>query len=187
MPRKYNKSDFAPQIDADKAPLCESKGCSQPGTYKAPRSRDALDAHQWLCLDHIREHNQRWDFFDGMDRDEIELFMRDAVTGHRPTWDRDAQHRRLDTEGLRRALNDFMGSRSNPRQKLPPEVPGKVRKALSVLDLEYPYTVKALKTHYRQLVKKHHPDRHQGDKKAEDIFKRITQAYECLMQHAKNS
>lgn len=186
MSRRYKKSDFAPQIDAEKATLCEAEGCGQPGAYKAPRSRTELNEHQWLCLDHIREHNAKWDFFAGMERDEIELFMKDAVTGHRPTWDREAQHR-LTTDSLRWALNDFMGIHNTKRQKLPPEVPSKVRKALSVLNMEYPYTVKALKTHYRQLVKQHHPDRHQGDKKTEELFKRITHAYDCLMKHAKES
>src|SRR3982750_631358 len=86
MPNKKKKTDFAPQHSSDKAPACHVPGCTQPGEYKAPVSKDDLSTYTWFCLEHIREHNQRWDYFAGMDRDEIEDFLKDSVTGHRPTW-----------------------------------------------------------------------------------------------------
>lgn len=39
---------------------------------------------------------------------------------------------------------------------------------------------KAIKSSYRSLAKKHHPDIHPGDKEAEDKFKKISAAYELL-------
>lgn len=182
---KYTKKDFAPQIDESKAPTCEKEGCEGNGLYKAPKSKEQLGEYFWLCLEHIREYNAAWDYFDGMNADQIEDFMKDAVTGHRPTWDR--HERKLTTDDLHSALNDFMQVPRKERKKPLPSLPAAVRKALAVINLEYPYSQKALKTEYRKLVKLHHPDRHKGDKKAEDHFKKISQAYEALLKHAQKN
>ena len=37
-----------------------------------------------------------------------------------------------------------------------------------------------IKRAYRNLAKKHHPDRNPGDKKAEEKFKEINEAYQVL-------
>ena len=97
------KSDFAPQHEPETAPPCEVEGCGAPGTYKAPRSREELHDYRWFCLDHIREHNAKWDFFAGYDSQDIEHFIRDATTGHRPTWSRES-HKGARVQQLRDAL-----------------------------------------------------------------------------------
>ena len=43
--------------------ICEREGCSKPGKYRAPRSPDNLDEFHWFCLDHVREYNLKWNFF----------------------------------------------------------------------------------------------------------------------------
>jgi DnaJ-class molecular chaperone len=42
-----------------------------------------------------------------------------------------------------------------------------------------------IKKAYRKLALKYHPDRNQGNKKAEETFKRINQAYEVLSDEKK--
>lgn len=180
MAKKHPPKDYAPHIDKSKAPPCEVAGCKESGMYKAPKSRSKLHDYQWFCLEHIRQHNAKWDFFADMDRDQIEDFMKDAVTGHRPTWDRTAQVQKQ-YEKLQQALDDFLlQSHRKPRQPVQPALPPKVKSALAVLDIEYPVTQAELKAHYRKLVKKHHPDANRGDKHAENTFKKITAAYACV-------
>ncbi len=185
MPIKKTKKDFAPQRPAHQAQACHVPGCNAPGEYKAPVSRDNLNHYTWFCLDHIREHNQRWDYFSGMDRNEIEDFLKDSVTGHRPTWTRESQVNQQYSK-LQDAIYEFlnMGAK-RPERKVSPALPAKTRKALATLDMEYPYEAKALKLQYRALVKKHHPDVNKGNKQSEELFKQITAAYHYLSEQLK--
>ena len=51
-----------------------------------PRAASSLREFQWFCLDHIREFNRGWDYFQGMSQADIERHRRADVTWHRPTW-----------------------------------------------------------------------------------------------------
>ena len=44
-----------------------------------------------------------------------------------------------------------------------------------------------IKKTFRKLALKHHPDRNQGDKAAEDKFKEINEAYSCLSDPQKRA
>lgn len=171
--------DFAPHISPEKAPPCYMAGCTQVGTYKAPKSREQLEEYEWFCLDHIRERNKQWDYFSGMKTDEIEAFMHDAVTGHRPTWNRETRLREHYFT-LQDKLYEFMSGAKPVAPK--PRLPTKTRNALAVMELEYNYTLSQLKSRYRILVKKYHPDVNKGDKESEEKFKKITAAYRYLFE-----
>jgi hypothetical protein len=57
------------------AERCGVRGCREPGEFRAPLLPGDFDgpgAWRWLCLDHVREHNSRYNFFAGMTPDEIE-------------------------------------------------------------------------------------------------------------------
>src|SRR5436190_5435819 len=50
----------------------------------------------------------------------------------------------------------------------------------TVLGVPRTATEKDIKTAYRKLARKHHPDVNPGDKKSEDLFKEIGEAYSVL-------
>ena len=58
---------------------------------------------------------------------------------------------------------------------------GRTERMLAVLDLPADATLQELKARYKQLAKRHHPDLHGGDKKAEERLKLINEAYTYLM------
>lgn len=184
MPRKKTKKDYSPQQPSNQAQPCAIAGCREAGEYKAPKSKDNIGDYEWYCLEHIREVNQKWDFFAGMNASQIEEFRKEAVTGHRPTWSRETRTRNSQAR-LQDALYEFLNPGSRRPREFSPSVPPRIRKALSLFDLEYPFTVKHLKSQYRMQVKKYHPDVNR-DKNAEEIFKRITDAYRILCEHVKN-
>ncbi len=53
---------------------CAFPGCDQVGEYKAPvqpANFNGPGSWRLLCLDHVREHNSKYNFFNGMSPDEI--------------------------------------------------------------------------------------------------------------------
>ncbi len=180
------KKDYIPHISPDTAPLCQMAGCGEAGVYKAPKSRDALHEYQWFCLDHIREYNKQWDFLAGYDREQIESFIKDATYGHRPTWNRENRIGRQQFQQLQDALYEFLHVGAKAPKPTPP-LSLKLRKALAVLEITYPYTTRELKARYRAMVKKHHPDVNKGNKQSEEKFKQVTVAYHTLSEHIKSA
>ncbi len=161
----------------------------EPGEFKAPASRESLEKYQHLCLEHVRKFNAAWDYFNGWKQDEIEAFMHSNVHGHRPTW---AIHKltgkqSFTKESLEEALHRMMGGDAPVRRKKPEtKEERKRREALTVLNLGPEADLKTIKAHYKTLVKKYHPDVNSG-KDAEEIFKRITEAYSTLLKSKENT
>lgn len=160
---------------------CAMEGCREPGNFKAPRRRDNPRDFQWLCEEHVREFNKKWNYFEGMSQDEIYAHQKDATTGHRPTWRMDQIGPDIDRK-MEEAYGRLFGDGTSFKAKSAP-VSGKTRDALAQLDLEHPCAKAKIKSQYRELVKKYHPDANGGDAKAEETFKKITLAYQHLMTH----
>lgn len=158
---------------------CAYPGCSQPGDFKAPRRRDNPRDFQWLCETHVTEFNKKWNYFEGMSQDEIYAHQKDASTGHRPTWRMDQMGADIDRK-MEEAYGRMFGDGVTTRTKSA-AVSAKTRDALAQLDLEHPCAKDKIKSQYRELVKKYHPDANPGNKAAEDTFKKITLAYQHLV------
>ena len=165
---------------------CAMHGCDGAGIYKAPKSRESVNDYHYFCLDHIRDYNRSWDYFSGYSRDQIEQFMKDALTGHRPTW-KMASPGTYTPEKLEQAFHNMMGNgNTKPVYKGPP-IDEKQIKALADLDIQHPTSLKEIKTRYKLLVKKYHPDVTKGNKEKEERFKLITGSYHYIIRHYKHS
>src|SRR5437764_4738706 len=67
------QSRFHGRVEGAQA-QCAVPGCGAPGEFKAPlqpANFDGPGAWRFLCLDHVREHNAKYNFFDGMTSEEI--------------------------------------------------------------------------------------------------------------------
>ena len=75
------------------------------------------------------------------------------------------------------------GPSAKRTQKLKPvQKPGQNQKtSRETLGLDHPITTKEVKARYKALAKRHHPDANDGDKAAEERFKKITEAYRTVM------
>ncbi|MBU6500121.1 MAG: J domain-containing protein, partial [Rhodospirillales bacterium] len=60
------------------------------------------------------------------------------------------------------------------------EAPADLRAPLATLGLGWPLTIEELKTRYKELAKRHHPDANNGDRGAEERLKTINLAYAAL-------
>ena len=62
------------------------EGLQRAGLHRAPRGRGREGQYYLLCLDHVREFNASYNYFQGMSNADVEAYQKDSVTGHRPTW-----------------------------------------------------------------------------------------------------
>ena len=150
------------------------------GEYRAPKSRTALNDYWWFCLDHVRAYNAGWDFYKGMTPGEIEYQLRADTAWQRPTWPLGRIGRLADEAEL--IGRDPLAALSGRRGKTEPVLaaPAELREPLAVLGLDWPTTLGAVKTRYKELAKRHHPDANGGDRTAEERFKTINLAYATL-------
>ena len=68
------------------------------------------------------------------------------------------------------------GTSAATRSRPPPEL----REPLATLGLSWPTTLDAVKTRYKELAKRHHPDANGGDRAAEERLKTINLAYAAV-------
>jgi len=151
--------------------------------HRAPKSKSQLDQYYWFCLEHVQAYNKSWDYFGDMSQEEIEDFRVDAVTGHRPTWKLGERGYQAWIEGRIRDHHGLFGdgANGNGHAAAGPPLSAKQRRALAQMDLEVTATLQDVKMRYKQLVKRFHPDANGGDKRAEERFKSINEAYSFLM------
>jgi hypothetical protein len=167
--------------------LCDWPGCQLGGDFRAPKSRDRLREFHHFCLEHVRAYNHAWDFFAGMNQAEIEAYLREDVTWHRPTWPLGSQHppaagwRWQDPYHLFLNGDGLNGTHGTSEWDHAPRLHGKTARMLAVLELAPGATRAELKARYKQLAKRHHPDLHGGDKRAEERLKLINEAYTYLL------
>jgi hypothetical protein len=148
-----------------------------------------------FCLAHVRDYNQSYNFFAGMSDDAVAQYQKEALTGHRPTWKIGmnspvaGRGRRRGGDGIGDASDPFgvfgeLGGRGRAgfeaRTSEQRMVRNAERTALEALGLEDNASAHEIKTRFKALVKRHHPDANGGDRSTEDKLRDIIQAYKYL-------
>lgn len=174
---------------------CQWDGCAKPGIHRAPVGRNAEGQFFLFCFEHVKEYNKGYNYFSGLSDGEIARYQKEAVTGHRPTW----------TVGVNKAarsgpLHADVRTGTNTRFKDPFDFVPHTRdrgprfqqhsrklktleaKAFDTMGLAAGATAAEIKTRYKELVKKHHPDANGGDRGSEERFRAVIQAYQLLKQ-----
>ena len=176
-------------------PGCEWPRCDAPATHRAPKGRLRASEYWRFCLDHVREYNNSYNFFEGMSDDAIAKYQKEDLTGHRPTWKMgsvggrrtEAKRNSRGSRGSGWAADDPFGlfERVAGGGQARPAAEGRKvlnaqRRALDVLGLEADAQRADIKARFKVLVKRHHPDANGGDRTSEDRLREIIQAYNYL-------
>jgi hypothetical protein len=183
----------------ERQPPCQWKGCEKPGPHRAPMGRGRDGQFFQFCVDHVRQYNQSYNYFDGMNDSEVADFQKDAMTGHRPTWKMGA--------GVKGgATREGVGgdpTRSSSRRGKGPQDPHEFfawreekaraqaangrrvvrpleKKSLETMGLPESASKIEVKARFKELVKMHHPDANGGDTRSEEKLREIIQAYNYL-------
>ena len=164
---------------------CAVPGCDEPGEFKAPLSPSGFDgpgAWRFLCLEHVREHNARYNFFEGMSPDEI-TEAQSPLAG----WDRPSRKFANAGSDPAPAWSDFADPLDAISARFGRRAEAKTsrftrdeQRALSILGLGEDADRHAVRQRYSTLVRRFHPDRNGGDRSQEDRLGRVIDAYQLL-------
>ena len=179
--------------------LCSHPTCEEPGEFRAPgaygNSFDGPGQWRWFCLQHIREFNAGYDWFDGMSADEI-LRAQSPAAGwqtetpaFRATGGVDGMPRWGEFDDPLDAISARAGGiKSRARREAEMAMDGRFSKeealALEVLGLGAKTDRKRLRQRYSELVRRYHPDRNGGDRTHEARLGRVVEAYQLLRKSA---
>ncbi len=156
------------------------------GEFRAPMGRLREGEYFCFCLDHVREYNASYNYFSGMTAEALASYQRDAVVGHRPTWTMghiegargkagsDDRSRFTDPLGM------FKARSSRPAEPQKPRYGIAARKALDQLGLDETADAETIRSRYKNMVKRLHPDANGGDRSLEDKLREIIRAYNYL-------
>jgi hypothetical protein len=168
---------------------CDAPGCENAGDYRAPMGRLREGQYFCFCLEHVREYNNSYNYFNGMSDADVARYLKDATTGHRPTWAMGAKRGqgsfredRLKTDDLADPLGLYRQRfhKGRPQEEAASRLSTVTIKALHALGLEESAGAEAIKARYKELVKRHHPDANGGDRSCEDRLREIIHAYKTL-------
>lgn len=183
---KHKSPEYADTTEKVQEHFCEMPGCSATADHKAPKHR-GLNEYYRFCFNHVQEYNKAWDFFSGMAESEVHEHMTSSMYGDRPTWRYAGESTAEDI--LRAATQEAYGDtkhkqkeeskkRFNGNMNIPSGTPE--FEAMVIMGLAPPMTLAEIKTRYKLLAKKHHPDLNGGCAKSEELLKRINMAYTIL-------
>ena len=166
-------------------------GCTARGEFKYPLQAANFDGPghwRFLCLDHVREHNAKYNYFEGMSPEEI-TEAQSPLSG----WERPS--RRFATNGadpppawsdfsdpLDAISARFRGARR--RGEEPSRFSRGEQRALSVLGLSEQSGLHKVRQRYSQLVRRYHPDRNGGDRRHEGKLREVIEAWQTLKKAA---
>ena len=173
---------------------CDHPDCRLAATARAPKSRDMLNEHYWFCQKHAAEYNKQWDFFSGMSEAQVRKHMEARATGERPTWEFKASSRAREAASFAQKVGTGSGSyqdpfgifgarTADPKNAAPARRLGKLeRNALADLDLDDDADSAKIRTRYKEMLKRCHPDMNGGDRSAETKLQRVIKAYKTLQK-----
>ena len=140
--------------------LCDRHGCEEPGDCPAPKAPNLPD-RWYFCQRHAAEYNQKWDYFEGLDK---------------ATKQARAKAERSENAGYAEAQHyGWAGSGDGSRS-------ADEMRALDLLELEADADFATVKKAFRAKAKLVHPDVRPGDAEAAKQFQALSVAYEVLKQ-----
>ena len=172
---------------AKEGAVCQWEGCTNPGVHKAPAGRHRENEYFLFCTDHVREYNKNYNYFSGLEDDEVHRIQKDLTQG-RPTWKmgtnataaapefakmrsgRAGYYKRLGVSGPAAPSAGPQTRRLRPLEK----------KAIRALGLPENADANTIRTRYKELVKQNHPDVNGGSRESEERLQEVLNAYKVL-------
>ena len=142
--------------------ICDWNNCFEIGEYKAPIEKDNSKSYRLLCLNHVKEFNKNWNYFAGMNDEQVYNFFK-------VLWNNTIKDE-FDRSKFKDQFN-YMNQFKFDHKDI---------KAFSILGISVGLKWAKIQNKFKTLVKKFHPDMNSGNKKYEEKLKLITLSYTQL-------
>ena len=162
--------------------ICDWNNCNEFGDYRAPVEKDNSKKYRMLCLEHVKEFNKNWNYFSGMNDDQVLNFLKSDMIWHKPTqsfsssdnffkvlWNNTLKDE-FDEAKLKGEYNHMSQFKFDSNDI----------KAFGILGVSIGLKWEKIQDKFKALVKKFHPDINLGNKLYEEKLKLITLAYTQL-------
>ncbi len=162
--------------------ICDWNNCKELGEYKAPIERDNSKKFRMLCLKHVKEFNKNWNYFSGMNDNQIISFLKSDMTWHKPTQSFSSSDNffKILWNNTLKDEYDKKKIKSEYNYMRQFKFDHKDIKAFEILGLTVGMKWIKVQEKFKTLVKRFHPDMNSGNKKYEEKLKLITLAYTQL-------
>ena len=178
---------------------CDWRGCSNPGLYRAPKSRDRLHEYSWYCTDHIRDFNKSWNYYADWTEAELEAQRRADISWERPTWKLGQKPVRpegppghangnawarwgfqdpMEVLGENATINP--GGRGETARVKKRLLPKNEQSAIDILGCDAEMSKSEIRGRFRALVKDLHPDMNGGKREDEDRLRDVVWAWDQI-------
>ena len=162
--------------------ICDWNNCFEIGEYRAPMEKDNSKNYRLLCLKHVKEFNRNWNYFAGMNDDEVIDFLKSDMTWHKKTQSFSS------SDNFFKVLWNNVLNDGTEHENLRDKFINKNKltfsqndiKAFGILGVKVGLKWDKIQEKFKKLVKKFHPDINLGDKSFEEKLKVITLAYTQL-------
>ena len=174
--------------------VCDWEGCEEPGEFRAPKGVRSEGQYHQFCLEHVRHYNKAFNYFAGMSPEELDEAL------HAPPKTENRSSFATGNAGAARAAGRqqtvrpgdkfgdpfgvfaryrYQQSKRPAAERVKP-LNENDRRALETLGFTAHAKSDEIKTAYKNLVKKHHPDVNGGDASSEDRLRAVIAAYSHL-------
>ena len=166
--------------------VCAHEGCNEAGKFRAPKAPDVLDEYLWFCQQHVREYNQKWNFFEGTTEAELNAQQsKDKVWERttRPLGDPEARAwARLGIEDPHQVLGQNATQNPGRGQAAGRRLPPTERRAIEILEAKDSWTKTEVRRAYKKLIKVLHPDINGGDRSQEEQLQEVVWAWDQIKE-----
>ena len=184
-PKYFNNLRIKPKI-LSKKQVCDYGGCNEHGEFLA---KTKSSVKFFYCLNHIKDFNKNYNFFEGMSEEEVIDYQISAIIGHRPTWKSGtnpqasyfSKFAKNDGSAFDDPFDLFEKEKTSKYERQSKIKKGKIsEKAYKLLDFNSVSNKSDIRKKFKKVVKSLHPDTNGGDNSQEDLLKEVISAYKAL-------
>ena len=184
-PKYFNNLRIKPK-KLSKKQICDYGGCKEHGEFLA---KTKSSSKFFYCLNHIKDFNKNYNFFEGMSEEEVIDYQISAIIGHRPTWKSGtnpqasyfSKFSKNDGSAFDDPFDLFEKEKTSKYERQSKIKKGKIsEKAYKLLDFNSISNKSDIRKKFKEVVKSLHPDTNGGDNSQEDLLKEVISAYKAL-------